>query len=45
MTMSRSATVAGPAPLCGEQTAAVLAELGYDEERIDELRAAGVLGA
>jgi crotonobetainyl-CoA:carnitine CoA-transferase CaiB-like acyl-CoA transferase len=42
---SRSGGVAGPAPLCGQQTDAVLAELGYSEDRIDALRAAGVLGS
>jgi crotonobetainyl-CoA:carnitine CoA-transferase CaiB-like acyl-CoA transferase len=42
--MSRSGGVAGPAPLIGQQTDAVLAELGYSEERIAELRGAGVLG-
>jgi crotonobetainyl-CoA:carnitine CoA-transferase CaiB-like acyl-CoA transferase len=36
--------VAGPAPLCGQQTDAVLVELGYDQEQIDRLRAEGVLG-
>jgi crotonobetainyl-CoA:carnitine CoA-transferase CaiB-like acyl-CoA transferase len=41
---SRSRGVAGPAPLCGRDTDAVLAELGYSRERIDDLRAAGVLG-
>jgi crotonobetainyl-CoA:carnitine CoA-transferase CaiB-like acyl-CoA transferase len=41
---SRSDTVAGPAPLCGQQTDAVLAELGYSDERIAELRTAGVIG-
>jgi len=41
---SRSTTLAGPAPLCGQQTDAVLAELGYDDERIAELRATGVIG-
>jgi len=41
---SRSRGVAGPAPLCGRDTDAVLAELGYSRARIDELRAAGVLG-
>jgi crotonobetainyl-CoA:carnitine CoA-transferase CaiB-like acyl-CoA transferase len=41
---SRSRGVAGPAPLCGRDTDAVLTELGYSRARIDELRAAGVLG-
>jgi crotonobetainyl-CoA:carnitine CoA-transferase CaiB-like acyl-CoA transferase len=36
--------VAGPAPLCGQQTDAVLTELGYDQETIDRLRAEHVLG-
>jgi crotonobetainyl-CoA:carnitine CoA-transferase CaiB-like acyl-CoA transferase len=36
--------VAGPAPLCGAQTDAVLAELGYDAEAIDRLREEHVLG-
>jgi crotonobetainyl-CoA:carnitine CoA-transferase CaiB-like acyl-CoA transferase len=42
---SRSGGVAGPAPLCGAHTDAVLAELGYDAGRIAALRAAGVIGA
>ena len=42
---SRSGGVAGPAPLCGQHTDAVLAELGYSTDRIDALRAAGVLGS
>lgn len=33
-----------PAPRLGEHTAEVLAELGYDEERIARLRTDGVLG-
>jgi crotonobetainyl-CoA:carnitine CoA-transferase CaiB-like acyl-CoA transferase len=36
--------VAGPAPLCGAQTDAVLAELGYSTEEIDRLREEHVLG-
>ena len=42
---SRSGGVAGPAPLCGQQTDAILTELGYSADRIDALRAAGVLGS
>ena len=42
--LSRSAGVAGPAPLCGAQTDAVLTELGYGADRIVALREAGVLG-
>jgi crotonobetainyl-CoA:carnitine CoA-transferase CaiB-like acyl-CoA transferase len=42
---SRSGGVAGPAPLCGAHTDAVLTELGYSAERIDALRSAGVLGS
>ena len=42
---SRSGGVAGPAPLCGAQTDAVLTELGYSADRIDALRSAGVLGS
>jgi crotonobetainyl-CoA:carnitine CoA-transferase CaiB-like acyl-CoA transferase len=41
---SRSGGVAGPAPLCGAHTDAVLDELGYSRDRIDALRAAGVVG-
>jgi crotonobetainyl-CoA:carnitine CoA-transferase CaiB-like acyl-CoA transferase len=37
--------VAGAAPLCGQQTDAILTELGYSADRIDALRAAGVLGS
>jgi crotonobetainyl-CoA:carnitine CoA-transferase CaiB-like acyl-CoA transferase len=44
VTLSRSAGVAGPAPLCGAQTDAVLAELGYDDDRITALRDAGAIG-
>jgi crotonobetainyl-CoA:carnitine CoA-transferase CaiB-like acyl-CoA transferase len=44
VSMSRSATVAGPGCLIGEHTDAVLAELGYSPERIADLRAAGVIG-
>jgi crotonobetainyl-CoA:carnitine CoA-transferase CaiB-like acyl-CoA transferase len=36
--------VAGPAPLCGDQTDAVLAELGFDNDQIAHLRKARVLG-
>ncbi len=42
--LSRSAGVAGPAPLCGAHTDAVLSELGYRADRIVALREAGVLG-
>jgi crotonobetainyl-CoA:carnitine CoA-transferase CaiB-like acyl-CoA transferase len=42
---SRSGGVAGPAPLCGQQTHAVLAELGYSRDRIEALRAAGVVAS
>ena len=42
---SRSGGLAGPAPLCGAHTDAVLEELGYSRDRIDALRAAGVVGA
>ncbi len=39
-----SATVRGPAPTLGQHNASVLRErLGYDDARIDALRAAGVL--
>jgi crotonobetainyl-CoA:carnitine CoA-transferase CaiB-like acyl-CoA transferase len=31
------------APRCGEHTSEVLAEFGYDESRVGELLAAGVL--
>jgi crotonobetainyl-CoA:carnitine CoA-transferase CaiB-like acyl-CoA transferase len=41
---SRSAGVTGHAPLCGEHTDAVLDELGYDAERIGNLRDKGVIG-
>lgn len=41
---SRSEGLAGEAPLAGRDTDAVLAEIGYDEERIGELRERGVLG-
>jgi crotonobetainyl-CoA:carnitine CoA-transferase CaiB-like acyl-CoA transferase len=41
---SRSSTVAGGAPLCGDHTEAVLTELGYDSDRITALRSAGAIG-
>jgi crotonobetainyl-CoA:carnitine CoA-transferase CaiB-like acyl-CoA transferase len=41
---SRSRGVAGPAPQIGRDTDAVLEEIGYSRTRIDELRAAGVVG-
>lgn len=40
---SRSSTVVKPSALCGAHTDAVLAELGYDAERITGLRDAGVI--
>jgi crotonobetainyl-CoA:carnitine CoA-transferase CaiB-like acyl-CoA transferase len=42
--LSRSEGVTGPAPLLGEHTDAVLAEIGYSEERIAGLRDQGVVG-
>jgi crotonobetainyl-CoA:carnitine CoA-transferase CaiB-like acyl-CoA transferase len=41
---SRSSTVAGPAGLVGDRTDDVLRDLGYDDERIANLREAGVIG-
>jgi crotonobetainyl-CoA:carnitine CoA-transferase CaiB-like acyl-CoA transferase len=41
---SRSAGVTGPAPLVGQHTEKVLAELGYDATAITALRAENVLG-
>ena len=35
--------VYGPAPVGGEHAAAILRELGYDDDRIAALRAAGVV--
>lgn len=40
---SRSTTLVKPSALCGARTDAVLTELGYDDERIDALRRAGVI--
>jgi len=40
---SRSTTVVGTSALCGAHTEAVLTELGYDRDRIDALRTAGVI--
>jgi crotonobetainyl-CoA:carnitine CoA-transferase CaiB-like acyl-CoA transferase len=34
----------GPAPALGADTAAVLAEIGYDDEEVAALAAAGVVG-
>jgi crotonobetainyl-CoA:carnitine CoA-transferase CaiB-like acyl-CoA transferase len=42
--MSRSAGVTGGAPLLGEHTNAVLAELGYTPEQVDDLRSRGTVG-
>jgi crotonobetainyl-CoA:carnitine CoA-transferase CaiB-like acyl-CoA transferase len=44
VTLSRTAGVTGPAPLCGEQTDTVLTELGYDDDAIATLRQAGTIG-
>jgi len=41
---SRSTTVAAPACLVGQQTDAVLKELGYGDDRIAALRAGGIIG-
>jgi len=41
---SRSGTRTGGAPLCGDDTESVLAELGYDSERIAALRETGTIG-
>jgi len=40
----RHLPLGGPAPLLGEHTAAVLTELGYDADAIDELAASGITG-
>jgi hypothetical protein len=40
---SRSTTLVRPSLLCGACTDAVLTELGYDDDRIDALRTAGVI--
>ncbi len=42
--MSRSGGVTGGAPLLGQHTDAVLAELGYTAESIDDLRSRGIVG-
>jgi crotonobetainyl-CoA:carnitine CoA-transferase CaiB-like acyl-CoA transferase len=41
---SRSATVADGAPLCGDHTTAILREVGYSDQEIEELRTSGVIG-
>ncbi|WP_232291849.1 hypothetical protein [Frankia sp. QA3] len=41
---SRSATQARGGCLAGEHTEAILHELGYDDARIADLRARGVIG-
>jgi crotonobetainyl-CoA:carnitine CoA-transferase CaiB-like acyl-CoA transferase len=43
--LSRSEGLTGGAPLLGEHTDSVLAEIGYSEGRIAELREQGVIGA
>jgi crotonobetainyl-CoA:carnitine CoA-transferase CaiB-like acyl-CoA transferase len=43
VTFSRSTTLAPATPALGQDTEAVLTELGYDPARIAELRAAGVI--
>ena len=42
--LSRSGGLTGAAPLLGQHTNAVLAEIGYSAEQIDDLRARGVIG-
>lgn len=42
-TLSRSTSVTGPGCLKGQQTDAILRELGYSEQRIIELRAASII--
>jgi len=42
-TLTRTPGVTGPAPLLGQQTRQVLAELGYSAEEMDALRARGVV--
>jgi crotonobetainyl-CoA:carnitine CoA-transferase CaiB-like acyl-CoA transferase len=44
VTFSRSSTVAGGAGLVGDRTDDVLRHLGYDDQRIEALRQAGVIG-
>jgi crotonobetainyl-CoA:carnitine CoA-transferase CaiB-like acyl-CoA transferase len=44
VTFSRSATSPRGACILGQQTDAILAELGYADERVAALRAAGVIG-
>jgi len=41
---SRSRTLAGEAPLCGQDTDRVLREIGYEDEQIAALRDAKVIG-
>jgi crotonobetainyl-CoA:carnitine CoA-transferase CaiB-like acyl-CoA transferase len=41
--LSRSKTLVRPSELCGKHTDAVLAELGYDDDRIAALRSANVI--
>lgn len=41
--MSRSEGVVGPAPMCGSETAKVLAEIGYTEEQMADLETRGVI--
>jgi crotonobetainyl-CoA:carnitine CoA-transferase CaiB-like acyl-CoA transferase len=37
------ATIRRPPPMLGEHNADVLTELGYDEERVVELKAMGII--
>jgi crotonobetainyl-CoA:carnitine CoA-transferase CaiB-like acyl-CoA transferase len=43
VSFTRSTGVAGPAPMCGDHTEAVLAELGFDDAGIASLRDTGVI--
>ena len=44
VTLSETPTRVGPGPLRGQHTRSILKELGYTEERIEELRERGAAG-
>jgi crotonobetainyl-CoA:carnitine CoA-transferase CaiB-like acyl-CoA transferase len=45
VTLSRAEETLRPGTLCGEYTDAILTELGYDDDRIADMRSRGVIGS